>query len=93
MERDERIEARIAELNGIFSRLPKNRQILLRPTIETVATMDIQLEDLAVKIADGTANTPDKQLYSSVAKTRDTLMRRLIAEAPADDEDDTFDAF
>ena len=93
MAKDKRIQARIAELDAIFEKLPRNRKILLRPTIETVATMDVQLEDVALKIADGTANTPDKQLYSSVAKTRDQLMRRLIVEMPAEEPDDPFDNF
>lgn len=41
----------------------------------------------------GEANTPDKQLYSSMAKTRDILMKKLMMEIPEEQEDDGFDAF
>ena len=55
--------------------------------------MDIQLKELEDKLMSGEATTPDKQLYSSMAKTRDILMKKLIAEVPEEQEDDGFDSF
>lgn len=87
MAQDKRITARIKELNTIFEDLPQNKKILLRSTIETVAFMDIQLSDLEVIILSGEAKTPDKQLYSSTAKTREVLMKSLLKEIPAEKQE------
>lgn len=88
------IEARLEELNEVFKSLPDNKKILLRNTIETVAFMDIQLKELEEKIGQGLAKTPDKQLYSSMVKTRDVLMKKLVSEAPEEEkESDGFDEF
>lgn len=92
MEKDA-IKKRIKELNGVFKRLPPEKMIILRNTIETVAFMDIQLKELEEAIGSGAANTPDKQLYSTMAKTRDVLLKKLMAELPPTDEDDDFDRF
>ena len=74
------VKARLKQLNEVFKPLPDNKKILLKNTIETVALS-------------GEATTPDKQLYSSMAKTRDILMKKLMAEVPEEQEDDGFDAF
>ena len=87
------INKRLAELNDVFKTLPENKKILLKNTIETVAFMDIQLKELEEKIMRGEANTPDKQLYSSMAKTRDVLMKKLVTEIPEEQESDGFDEF
>ena len=87
------VKARLKQLNEVFNPLPDNKKILLKNTIETVAFMDIQLKDLEAKLMSGEAMTPDKQLYSSMAKTRDILMKKLIAELPEEPEDDGFDEF
>ena len=87
------INKRLAELNDVFKTLPENKKILLKNTIETVAFMDIQLKELEEKIMRGEANTPDKQLYSSMAKTRDVLMKKLVTEIPEEQESDGFDDF
>lgn len=87
------VKARLKQLNEVFKPLPDNKKILLKNTIETVAFMDIQLKELEAKLMSGEATTPDKQLYSSMAKTRDILMKKLMAEVPEEQEDDGFDAF
>ena len=87
------INSRLKQLNKVFETLPKNKLILLKNTIETVAFMDVQLKELEKKIVDGTANTPDKQLYSSMAKTRDILMKKLMVALPEEPETDNFDEF
>lgn len=87
------VKARLKQLNEVFKSLPENKKILLKNTIETVAFMDIQLKELEDKLMSGEATTPDKQLYSSMAKTRDILMKKLMAEVPEEQEDDGFDAF
>lgn len=87
------VKARLKQLNEVFKPLPENKKILLKNTIETVAFMDIQLKELEAKLMSGEANTPDKQLYSSMAKTRDILMKKLMMEIPEEQEDDGFDAF
>lgn len=87
------VKARLKQLNEVFKPLPDNKKILLKNTIETVAFMDIQLKELEEKLMSGEATTPDKQLYSSMAKTRDILMKKLMAEVPEEQEDDGFDAF
>lgn len=87
------VKARLKQLNEVFKPLPDNKKILLKNTIETVAFMDIQLKELEAKLMSGEATTPDKQLYSSMAKTRDILMRKLMAEVPEEQEDDGFDSF
>ena len=87
------VKARLKQLNEVFKPLPDNKKILLKNTIETVAFMDIQLKVLEAKLMSGEATTPDKQLYSSMAKTRDILMKKLMAEVPEEQEDDGFDAF
>lgn len=87
------VKTRLKQLNDVFKTLPENKKVLLKNTIETVAFMDIQLKDLEAKLMSGEANTPDKQLYSSMAKTRDILMKKLIAEVPEEQEDDGFDEF
>lgn len=89
---DKRIKARIDELNGIFAKLPEAEKILLRNTINSIAFMDIELEDLEEIIANGSASTPDKQLYASTVKTRDSIIKRLTDRLPEDDGDD-FDDF
>lgn len=83
--KDSRYKARLAELKQIYSELPPKKLVVLTPTIETVAFMDIQLKDLEDIIATGTASTPDKQLYSTMAKTRDTLIKKLLSELPAEE--------
>ena len=88
-----KVKARLKQLNEVFKPLPQNKKILLKNTIETVAFMDIQLKDLEEKLMSGEAMTPDKQLYSSMAKTRDILMKKLINELPEEPEDDGFDNF
>lgn len=87
------VKARLKQLNEVFKPLPENKKILLKNTIETVAFMDIQLKELEAKLMSGEATTPDKQLYSSMAKTRDILMKKLMAEVPEEQEDDGFDSF
>lgn len=87
------VKARLKQLNDVFKTLPENKKILLKNTIETVAFMDIQLKELENKLMTGEANTPDKQLYSSMAKTRDILMKKLMMEVPEQQEDDGFDQF
>lgn len=87
------VKARLKQLNNVFKTLPDNKKILLKNTIETVAFMDIQLKELESKLMTGEANTPDKQLYSSMAKTRDILMKKLMAEVPEEQEEDGFDQF
>lgn len=87
------ITKRLNELNEVFKTLPDNKKILLKNTIETVAFMDIQLHELEERIMLDTANTPDKQLYSSMAKTRDVLMKKLVSEVPEEQENDGFDEF
>ena len=87
------VKARLKQLNEVFKPLPDNKKILLKNTIETVAFMDIQLKELEDKLMSNEATTPDKQLYSSMAKTRDILMKKLMAEVPEEQEDDGFDAF
>lgn len=87
------VKARLKQLNEVFKPLPDNKKILLKNTIETVAFMDIQLKELEEKLMSGEATTPDKQLYSSMAKTRDILMKKLMAEVPEEQEDDGFDSF
>lgn len=94
MARDRRVSKRLKELNNLFSKIPANRRILLKSTIETVATMDVMMMDLEKKIDDGTATTPDKQLYASTAKTRESSIKILLRELPAEeDEGDGFDDF
>lgn len=93
MAKDKRIELRLKELNRIFENLPHNKKILLSSTIDTVATMDIMLKDLEAIIASGTSTTPDKQLYSSTAKTRDTMIKRLLAELPPEETADDLSEF
>lgn len=93
MSRESKIKKRKRELLAVFASLPEAKKILLSKTIDTVAFMDIQMEELEKVIGSGEASTPDKQLYASTAKTRDTLMRRLIAELPVDAETDDFDDF
>lgn len=89
-----RVTRRLTELLEVFKRLPEHKQILLKTTIETVAFMDIQLKDLEEVIASGAATTPDKQLYASMAKTRDVLMKKLLTELPPEEEDsDGFEEF
>lgn len=89
-----KVGARLTELLGVFQRLPEQKLILLKTTIETVAFMDIQLKDLEEIISTGEAGTPDKQLYASMAKTRDILMKKLLSELPPEDEDnDGFEEF
>lgn len=90
-----KVKARQKELNQIFERLSDDKKKLLAPTIETVAFMDIQCKELEETIATGLANTPDKQLYSTMVKSRDLLMKRLLAELPAEEveEVDEFDKF
>lgn len=92
---DKRIKARLAELNEIFSDLPSKKKVLLRNTIETVAFMDIELKDLEESIKGGQSTTPEKQLYSTMVKTRDVLMKKLLAELPEEKEEevDEFDEF
>lgn len=87
------VKSRLKQLNDVFKTLPENKKILLKNTIETVAFMDIQLKELENKLMTGEANTPDKQLYSSMAKTRDILMKKLMTEVPEQQEDDGFDQF
>ena len=87
------VKARLKQLNEVFKPLSDNKKILLKNTIETVAFMDIQLKELEDKLMSGEATTPDKQLYSSMAKTRDILMKKLMAEVPEEQEDDGFDSF
>jgi len=87
------VKARLKQLNDVFKTLPENKKILLKNTIETVAFMDVQLKDLEAKLLSGEAMTPDKQLYSSMAKTRDILMKKLLVELPAEQENDGFDSF
>ena len=87
------VKARLKQLNDVFKTLPENKKILLKNTIETVAFMDIQLRELEERIMLDTANTPDKQLYSSMAKTRDVLMKKLVSEVPEEQENDGFDDF
>ena len=78
-----RIKDRRAELVTLFEDLPEAKKILLRETINTVAFMDVQMADLEKLISSGEAKTPDKQLYTSIAKTRDTLIKRLSEALPA----------
>ena len=85
--KDARVKKRIKELSDIFEELPDRKKILLRNTIETVAFMDIQLVELENIIGGGDSTTPDKQLYSSMVKTRDILMKRLLSELPKEKED------
>ena len=90
----DRVAKRLAELNGVFETLPPKKKILLKNTIETVAFMDIQLKDLENVIASGESNTPEKQLYASMAKTRDVLLKKLLSELPDEtDAEDDFDKF
>lgn len=89
----DQVKKRLAELNGVFEALPPKKKILLRNTIETVAFMDIQLKELESLIASGESNTPDKQLYASMAKTRDVLLKKLLAELPDETAVDDFDSF
>ncbi len=89
----DQVKKRLAELNGVFEALPPKKKILLRNTIETVAFMDIQLKELESLIASGKSNTPDKQLYASMAKTRDVLLKKLLAELPDETAADDFDSF
>lgn len=94
MLENKEIKARLKELNKCFEPLPEVKKTLLKNTIETVAFMDIQLKELESIIANGGATTPDKQLYSSMAKTRDVLMKKLIAELPeGESEEDILDNF
>lgn len=91
---DKRYKKRLAELKKIYKELPTDKLTLLSSTIETVAFMDIQMQDLQEIIAGGDASTPDKQLYTSIAKTRDSLVKKLLSELPAPKEDaDDFDNF
>lgn len=92
---DKRIKARLAELNKIFSDLPSKKLVLLKNTIETVAFMDVQLKDLEDSIQGGQSTTPEKQLYSTMVKTRDVLMKKLLSELPEEKEEevDEFDSF
>ena len=87
------VTKRLKELNELFQTLPANKRTLLKNTIETVAFMDIQLKELEDKLMTGEANTPDKQLYSSMAKTRDILVKKLMLELPDSEENDGFDEF
>lgn len=94
MVEDKLVKARLKELNKCFEKLPELKKTLLKNTIETVAFMDIQLKELESIIANGDATTPDKQLYSSMAKTRDVLMKKLVSEIPEEDEtEDELDNF
>lgn len=86
-------KARLNELKKIYSKLPKYKLTVLSSTIETVAFMDCQLKDLEAIIATGNASTPDKQLYSSMAKTRDSLVKRLMADLPQEEEEDDLSEF
>lgn len=88
--KDARVKKRIKELNDIFAELPDKKKVLLRNTIETVAFMDIQLVELENIIGGGESTTPEKQLYASMVKTRDILMKRLLSELPEED-DETID--
>lgn len=90
-----KVKARQKELTKIFEKLPDNKKALLNPTIETIAFMDIQCKELEEIISSGLANTPDKQLYSTMVKSRDLLMKRLLAELPAEEveEVDEFDKY
>lgn len=90
---DKRIKARLKELNEIFSSLSDKKKILLRNTIETVAFMDIELKDLENSIQTGQSTTPEKQLYSTMVKTRDVLMKKLLAELPEDPKVEEVDEF
>ena len=91
--KDKRYEDRLSELKAIYSRLPKAKLTVLSSTIETVAFMDIQLKDLEEIIASGMSSTPEKQLYSSMAKTRDSLVKRLMADLPAEEDLDDLSEF
>lgn len=92
---NKRIASRLSELAKIFSDLPERKFILLKNTIETVAFMDIQLKDLEDSIQGGQSTTPEKQLYSTMVKTRDVLMKKLLSELPEEKEEevDEFDSF
>lgn len=90
---DNRYEKRLKELKRIFKKLPKAKLIVLSSTIDTVAFMDIQLKDLEEKIKNEEATTPDKQLYSTMAKTRDSLIKKLLAEMPAEVPKDDLSEF
>lgn len=94
---DKRYKKRLKELMKIYSKLPEDALVLYSKTINTVAFMDVQIEDLEELIGSGEACTPDKQLYVSMVKERDSLIKKLRAEipekTPKDTESDNFDNF
>ena len=87
------ITKRKRELNELFKNMPTNKKKLLSKTIDSMAFMDEQIKSLEDKLMKPNATTPDKQLYVSLIKSRDTLMKKMLEELPKESGKDSLAEF
>lgn len=87
------ITKRKNELDRLFKDLPANKKKLLSKTINSMAFMDEQIRELEGILLSGHVGTPDKQMYTSLIKTRDILMKKLLEELPEDKSKDSLTEF
>lgn len=85
---DNRYKKRLNELKRIYKKLPANEKKLLGPTLERVAFLDVEMAELELLISSGMATTPDKQLYTSIAKTQLALVKTLLSRLPEEENQD-----